>query len=89
MLTKRKEPRSFVSTDSRNIGPIEEGYKDSNQKEAQEQSFHPKYPDFSLPFLLVNEIEPNEFFFFDKRANTSKITVFFLFLYSITLYFLF
>ena len=41
MLTKRKEPRSFVSTDSRNIGPIEEGYKDSNQKEAQEQSFHP------------------------------------------------
>ena len=47
MLTNRKEPRSFVSTDSRNIGPIEEGYKDSNQKEAQEQSFHPKYPDFS------------------------------------------
>ena len=93
MLTKRKEPRSFVSTDSGNIGPIEEGYKDFPQIQIQKKSKSShsilNILIFLLPFLLVNEIEPNEFFFFDKRANTSKITVFFLFLYSITLYFLF
>ena len=28
---------------------------------------------FFLPFLLANKVEPNEFSFFDKRANTPKI----------------
>ena len=77
MLTKRKEPRSFVSTDSANIGPIEEGYKYFPQIQIQKK---PKSSHsilsiliFLLPFLLANKVEPNEFSFFDKRANATKI----------------
>ena len=76
MLTKRKEPRSFASTDSGNIGPIEEGYKDFPQIQIQRK---PKSSHsilsiliILLPFLLVNKIEPNEFFRIDKKANAPK-----------------
>ena len=83
MLTKRKEPRSFVSTDSANIGPIEEGYKYFPQIQIQKKSKSShsilSILIFLLPFLLANKVEPNDFSFFDKRANTPKITAFFLF----------
>ena len=77
MLTKRKEPRSFVSTDSANIGPIEEGYKYFPQIQIQKKSKSShsilSILIFLLPFLLANKVEPNEFSFFDKRANATKI----------------
>ena len=77
MLTKRKEPRSFVSTDSANIGPIEEGYKYFPQIQIQKKpkSSHSilSIMIFLLPFLLANKVDSNEFSFFDKRANTPKI----------------
>ena len=89
MLTKRKEPRSFVSTDSGNIGPIEEGYKYFPQIQIQKKpkSSHSilSIMIFLLPFLLANKVDSNEFSFFDNRANSPKITVFFLFLYRATL----
>ena len=77
MLTKRKEPRSFASTDSGNIGPIEEGYKYFPQIQIQKKSKSShsilSILIFLLPFLLANKVEPNEFSFFDKRANATKI----------------
>ena len=77
MLTKRKEPRSFASTDSGNIGPIEEGFKDFPQIQIQKK---PKSNHsirsiliLLLSFLLANKVCPNEFFRIDKRANAPKI----------------
>ena len=77
MLTKRKEPRSFVSTDCGNIRPIEEGFKDFLQMQIQKKpkSSHSilSIRIFFLPFLLANKVHPNEFFFFDKKVNTPII----------------
>ena len=76
MLTKRKEPRSFASTDSGNIGPIEEGYKDfpqiQNQRKPKSSHSILSILIILLPFLLVNKIEPNEFFRIDKKENSPK-----------------
>ena len=87
MLTKRKEPRSFVSTDSANIGPIEEGYKYFPQIQIQKKSKSShsilSILIFLLPFLLANKVEPNEFSFFGKRANASKIKWIIKYLYFI------
>ena len=77
MLANRKEQKSFVSTDSGNIGPIEEGFQDFPQIQIQKKpkSSHSilSIMIFLLPFLLANKVDSNEFSFFDKRANSPKI----------------
>ena len=77
MLANRKEQKSFVSTDSGNIGPIEEGFQDFPQIQIQKKpkSSHSilSIMIFLLPFLLANKVDSNEFSFFDKRPNSPKI----------------
>ena len=85
MLTKRKEPEVLFQQIVEILDQLKKDIKIQIKKKPKSSHSILSILIFLLPFLLVNEIEQNEFFFIDKRANTSKITFVFIFLYSITL----